>query len=95
MIFYPHSNKTHFQKKSFALSLLALKSETDHKNRHNHSSQNMNYLIDVLHLWEFNTQHRRDKLIMIFLYIIKLPEIMTASDSRAELKNIFNLLVNY
>ena len=44
MIFHSHSNKTHFQKKSFALSLLALKSATDHKNRHNHSFQNMNYL---------------------------------------------------
>ena len=33
--------------------------------------------IGALHFGEFNTQHRGDKLIMNFLYIIKLLEIMT------------------
>ena len=33
-----------FSKEKFYTSQLALKSETDHKNRHNHSFQNMNYL---------------------------------------------------
>ena len=46
MIFHSHSNKTHFQKKSFALSPLALKSEADHKNRHNDHS----FQIGELHL---------------------------------------------
>ena len=39
----------------------------------------MNYFtqIDELHLWKFNTQYRRDKLIMIFSYIIEVLERMT------------------
>ena len=40
--------------------------------------------IDALHLWELTTQHRRDKLIIIFLYIIWLHEVITAADSKVE-----------
>ena len=40
--------------------------------------------IDVLHLWELNRKYRRDKLIMIFLYIIYLLDRKTAADSKAE-----------
>ena len=48
--------------------------------------------IDVLHLWQFNTKYRRDKLIMI-LYIFWLLEIMITEDSKAEEKKK-NSLVN-
>ena len=41
------------------------------------SFQSMQYLSDLLHLWEFKTQHHRYNLIMIFLYLIYLVEIMT------------------
>ena len=48
--------------------------------------------IDVLHLWQFNTKYRGDKLIMI-LYIFWLLEIMITEDSKAEEKKK-NSLVN-
>ena len=53
--------------------------------------------IDVLHLWECNTKDRRDKLIMIFLYIIYLLDKKTAADPKAEYvykKNICWLIIN-
>ena len=52
----------------------------------NYRFHNMNYFtqIDVLHLWEFNTQYRREKLIMIFSYIIKVLERMTVTGFEVE-----------
>ena len=46
------------------------------------SFRNMNYFtqIDVLHLWEFNAQHRGDT----FSYIIEPLERMTATSFEVE-----------
>ena len=38
--------------------------------------------INVLHLWEFNTEHRKN--IHDILYIIYVLEIITATDSEEE-----------
>ena len=46
------------------------------------------HLTDVLHLWEFNKHYHRDSFIMIFLYIVKLLEIMIAAGFRGRLKEI-------
>ena len=52
----------------------------------NYRFHNMNYFtqIDVLHLWEFNTRYRREKLIIIFSYIIEVLERMTVRGFEVE-----------